>query len=73
MKTVIHVNRHRIAANRKGGEAMPVFTVRDYKKARRGNSVICHGPVQFCYTPDRPLSCGATAYVVTYGKVEVAA
>ena len=55
MKTVIHVNRHHIAANRKDGGDRPVFTVKDYRQNRKGNSVKVNGLVTFVYQPDKPL------------------
>jgi hypothetical protein len=71
VKTVINVNRHAIAANRKDGGARPVFSAKTYRDNRVGNSIVCSGPVRFIYSPDAPLKCGATAWAVTDGKVEV--
>lgn len=70
MKSTIHVNRHNIAANKKGAD-LPVFTVKDYRRNRKGDAVACHGPVFFHYHPDKPLKCGAVAYVVTNSEVDV--
>ena len=71
MKTVIHVNRHHIAANRKDGGARPVFTVKDYKQNRKGNRVSFDGPCEFVYSPDKPLKCGAVAWIETQAPVTV--
>ena len=71
MKTVIHVNRHHIAANRKDGGDRPVFTVKNYKQNRKGRRVIGHGPSEFVYRPEKPLKCGAVAWVETSAEVTV--
>jgi hypothetical protein len=71
MKTVIHVNRHHIAANRKAATALPVFTVKDYRQNRRGNHVEVLGPSTYIYSPDKPLPCGAVAWVETHAEVIV--
>lgn len=71
MLTRIHVNRHHIASNAKDGLSRPVFTAATSKGSRRGNGVVCHGPVTFVYRPEKPLKCGARAWVETRGEVEV--
>lgn len=71
MRTIIHVNRHNIAYNRKHGSEKPVFTVKTYRENRKGNSVVVCGPARFVYSPDKPLKCGAVAWVETESKVEV--
>ena len=71
MKTRIHVNKHNIAANRKNGTNLPVFTVKDYKQNRKGNSVEVKGTMKFVYSPHNPLNCGAVAWVETEGEVIV--
>jgi len=71
-RTVIHVNRHHIAANKKDGGDRPVFTVKDYKQNRRGNHVtVERGKISFVYRPGKPLPCGAVAWAETYGEVYV--
>lgn len=71
MKTIIHVNRHRIAANKKTGLNLPVITAKTYKKNQYGNEVIINGPCRLVYRPDKPLSCGATVYIIVEDGVEV--
>lgn len=75
MKHRIHVNRHNIAANRRNGTSLPVFTAKNYTENRRGSSVvILHEGVEvarFVYSPERPLSCGAVAWVETDQEVRV--
>ena len=65
----IHVNRHHIAYNRKHGTNRHVFTVKTYKSNTTTNRVRCEGDVTFVYQPDKPLACGAVAWVETKGKV----
>ena len=71
MKTVIHVNQHIIRANRKHGKDDPPLTVKTYKDRRNAHRVKIHGPSEIVYTSDKPLSCGAHAWVETRSKVEV--
>jgi len=71
MKSVIHVNRHNIAANKKDGGNRPVFTVKDYLMNRKGNSVTVDGEVEFIYDSENPLKCGAVAWAQTKAEVIV--
>lgn len=75
MKTRIHVNRHNIAANKRRGERLPVFTAKTYRANERGNAVvILHEGLEvarFVYSPEKPLSCGAVAWVETDLEVQV--
>lgn len=71
MKTKIHVNRHNISRNKKDGGNRPVFTVKNYIENRTTNHVEIKGPAKFIYSPDKPLSCGAVAWVETTGEVIV--
>lgn len=71
MKSRIHVNRHHIAANRKHGANLPPFTVKNYKCNRRGHRVVIHGDSEMVYSPDKPLSCGAVAWIETTAEVTV--
>lgn len=70
MKTRIHVNQHNIKANNNGAD-LPVFTVKDYKNNRKGTEVIIFGPSKLVYSPDKPLSCGAKAWIETDSEVHV--
>jgi len=76
MKQRIHVNRHHIAANKKGAK-LPVFTAQSYKDRIRGNEIklLDKGRViaRFVYRPDKPLSCGATAWLETECEVRAGA
>lgn len=69
MKTVIHVNQHVIRANRKTGEREPVLTCKTYKGNQYARSVTINGPCRIIYSPDKPLSCGATVWIETGSEV----
>jgi hypothetical protein len=71
MKKRIHVNQHNIKANRKQNKKVPVFTVKTYKSNTYGNSVEIQGPCKLVYSPDKPLSCGATVWIETDSDVEI--
>lgn len=71
MKTIIHVNQHVIKANRKTGERNPVLTVKTYKSNDYAHSVEIQGPARVVYSPDKPLSCGAVAWIETHGDVKI--
>jgi hypothetical protein len=74
-KTIIHVNRQRIARNKKRGTRDPALTVRHGGgRACYANEVLIHdhaGRVvaRVVYRPDRPLACGAHAWVEAYYPV----
>ena len=70
MKRIIHVNRHHIAANRKG-DSKPVLSVKTYKSNTYGNSVKTSGPVELVYRPDKPLPCGAAVWIETQDPVVI--
>ena len=65
MKTIIHVNQHVIKANRKNSENKPTITVKTYKETRYAHNVVINGPSEVIYSPDKPLSCGATVWIET--------
>ena len=71
MKTIVHVNQHKIRANLKSGERDPVLTVKTYKDNRYAHSVLITGPCRVVYSPDKPLSCGARVWIETDSNVEV--
>lgn len=76
MKTIIHVNQHRIKANRKDGGGRPVLTVKTYRDNRYGTTAIIRGDDgkelgRFIYRPEKPLSCGAHVWFETSNDVEV--
>jgi len=65
----IHVNRHNIAYNKKHGTDRPVFTVKTYKSNTKTNRIHCPDGVTLVYQPDKPLPCGAVAWMETEGDV----
>ena len=67
----IHVNRHNIAYNKKHGTHRPVFTVKTYKSNTKTDYVECLDRVKLVYQPDKPLPCGAVAWMETKGRVYV--
>lgn len=69
MKTVIHVNQHVIKRNRKTGGTAPVLTVKSGKRNTYAHEVEIKGPCRVVYSPDKPLSCGATVWIETQGDV----
>lgn len=71
VKTIIHVNQHKIKANRKRHRKTAVITAKNYKSNRYGKTIIINGPCQIVYRPDTPLPCGAVCWVETHSKVKV--
>lgn len=72
MKTIIHVNQHRIRSNigLAPADHAPVLTVKTYKNNKYGKTVTLRdsdGNVvgRFVYRPDKPLSCGARLWFET--------
>lgn len=72
MKTIIHVNGHNLRANKKNkNEDLPVFTVKDYRRNRKGNTVLILGPSMMVFKPHKKLKSGAVAWIQTNSPVEV--
>ena len=71
MKTRIHVNQHKIKANKKHGTNDPVITVKTSKSNTYGHEVKINGSSKVIYSPDKPLSCGAKVWIETEADVEV--
>jgi hypothetical protein len=75
MKTIIHVNQHKLRANTKNGTSDPVLTVKDYKSNRYASEAVILGSngkevARVVYRPHNPLSCGARCWIETQGEVE---
>lgn len=70
-KTIIHVNQLVVRKNKKTGSRDPVLTVKTGRKNTYASEVEITGKVRVVYRPDKPLSCGATAWLETYGVVEI--
>lgn len=73
MKTIIHVNQHKIKKNRKTGSSEPVLTCKTYKTNEYANEVkiMKDGVVvaKIVYRPHDPLSCGAHCWIETENEV----
>ena len=69
MKTVIHVNQHKIKSNKKHNECEPVITAKTYKANNKCNEVVIEGPSKIVYRPDDPLPCGAKVWLETQSEV----
>jgi len=67
----IHVNQHRIKANKKHNLKDPVLTVKTSKTNTYGHEVVIHGPSKVVYSPDKPLSCGARVWIETESEVKI--
>ena len=72
MKTYIHVNQHKIRANKKNNENNPVLTVKQGKKNTYCHEVSIKGPSTVVYSGNEKtlLPCGARVAVVTESDVE---
>jgi hypothetical protein len=67
----IHINQHIIKRNKKTGEREPVITVKTYKSNDYASSVEVLGTSRVIYSPDKPLSCGATVWIETDAEVKI--
>jgi len=77
VKTVIHVNQHKIKANNKNNTRDPVITVKTYKSNTYCDDVVILGQdglpaAKLIYRPDKPLPCGAHVWVETTTEVHCA-
>lgn len=76
MKTIIHVNQHKIKSNAKNNEREPVLTCKTYKSNSYGHEAEIldnQGNItaKVIYSPDKPLSCGAKVWIETENPVRV--
>ena len=71
MKKKIHINMHKIRANKKNGTNEPVITVKTYKSNTYGHEVEILGSSKVIYSPDKPLSCGARVWIETDSEVMI--
>ena len=70
---MIHVNRLNLAENRKNNNTdKTVLSVkRSGNNLATGYTAQINGPCWFVYSPEKPLSCGATVWVETLAEVTV--
>ena len=73
MKTYIHVNQHKIRANKKHGTNEPVITVKKGRENTYCHEVEVLGPSTIMYggTDIAILSCGARVVIMTESEVKV--
>jgi|TARA_R110000824_G_scaffold273754_1_gene462396 hypothetical protein len=78
MKTIVHVNQHKIRANNNKDlcDLEPVLTVKTYKSNDYAYQAIIKDDngeevARVVYSPHKPLSCGARVWVETQNEVEV--
>ena len=73
MKTFIHVNQHKIRANKKHGTNEPVITVKQGRKYTYCHSVEVMGPsvVRYGGNEKTILTCGARVVIETESEVRI--
>lgn len=67
-RTYVHINRHKLVKNSRTGTREPVIAIKTYKGSQYANLAVirdAHGNAvaQVVYRPDKPLNCGAVAWV----------
>ncbi len=67
----IHVNMHKVRANKKHGKNEPVLTIKEGKTNTYCHEVDILGPSKLVYRPDKPLSCGARVWIETTSSVRI--
>lgn len=71
-RTRIHVRRDLIGRDRKTGEISYALGVETLGSPKRfGRRVTIKGPSTVVYQPERPLACGARAWIETHSRVIV--
>ncbi len=75
MKTILHVNRHTLAQNKKHNANKPPITIKTSKSNSYGHSVDIldkNGEVVATLVHSKkPLSCGARVFIVTHNDVKI--
>ena len=73
MKTIIHVNQHKVKRNKRMGalDHEPVLTVKTYKSNTYAHTATISGPSRVVYRPEKPLSCGAVCWIETESEVQI--
>ena len=66
----IHVNMHKVRANKKHGTNEPVLTIKEGKTNTYCHEVDILGPSKLIYRPNKPLSCGARVWIETDAEIE---
>lgn len=76
MKTIIHVNQHKVKSNSKNNAQEPVLTCKTYKSNDYAHeAIICdkngEEVARIIYKPNDPLSCGAKVWIETNNEVKL--
>jgi len=67
----IHVNMHKVRANKKHATNEPVLTIKEGKTNTYCHEVAILGPSKLVYRPNKPLSCGARVWIETNSEIEI--
>ena len=67
----IHVNMHKVRANKKHGTNEPVLTIKEGKTNTYCHEVDILGQSKLVYRPNKPLSCGARVWIETTASVKI--
>ena len=74
MRTIIHVNQHKIKSNTKNKTSLPCLTVKTYKTNEYAHEAVIldsngNEAARIIYRPHKPLSCGARCWIETQNEV----
>ena len=67
----IHVNMHKIRANKKYDTNDPVLTIKEGRANTYCHEVDILGPSKLVYRPNKPLSCGARVWIETDAELKI--
>lgn len=65
----IHVNQPNIQANHKDGGSRPVFSIQTSNGVLHANEIKIHNGSKLVWREEKPLSCGARAWIETKGVI----
>lgn len=65
----IHVDQHRMKANKRDGTNLPFLTVQARGTSHKAHEVIINGPSRLV-TPGKTLTCGASTWIETTAEVQ---
>jgi hypothetical protein len=76
MKTIIHVNQHKVKSNSKNNTQEPVLTCKTYKSNDYAHEALIlddngNEVARVIYRPNDPLSCGAKVWIETTNEVKL--
>ena len=74
MKTIVHVNQHKLRDNTRDGTDDPVLTIKTYKSNDYAPEAVIRDDAglevaRIVYRPHKPLSCGARCWIETENEV----